>query len=89
MSPEQLLEQISALSSEYYDKCEEMGSISERKGYMWLELRAQCKTNGETDQKWAATADGRRENYLKFYLKGLSAKRSSLILRLKADQGAL
>ena len=89
MTPEQLLQQIGTLSDEYYALCEEAGGIAERKGTAWLELRGECKTNAECDQKWAATADGKRENYLKYYLKGVSAKRSSLILRLKADTGTL
>jgi len=84
-----LIEQISALSDEYYNICEEAGQIAERKGTAWLELRRQCKTNAECDQQWAATADGRRENYLKYYIKGVSAKRGALILQLRAEQGSL
>ena len=88
-TPENLLEEIGALSDEYYSMCEEMGQLAERKGVAWLELRKVCKTNAECDQQWAATADGKRENYLKWYIKGLQAKRGSLILRLRADTGSL
>ena len=80
---------ISDLSEEYYSLCEEMGQLAERKGEAWLVLRKECKTNAECDQKWAATADGKRENYLKWFVKGLQAKRGSLILRLKSEQGTL
>ena len=86
---ENLLNGIDALSTEYYSLCEEAGELAQRKGTAWLELRASCKTNAECDQKWAATADGKRENYLKFYIKGVQAKRGSLILRLRSEQGTL
>ena len=84
-----LLPQISDLSDAYYKACEEAGQIAERKGTAWLELRRECETNAECDQKWAATADGKRENYLKWFTKGLQAKRGALILQLKAEQGTL
>lgn len=89
MTPDQLLQKIGELSDEFYNVCEEAGSIAERKGYAWLEMRKNYKTNSECDQAWAATADGRRESYLKWYVKGLAAKRGSLILRLRAEQGQL
>ncbi len=89
MTPQELLNKISVLSDEYYTVCEEAGQIAERKGYAWLELRKKCSTNAEADQLWAASADGRREAFLKYYIKGLSALRGSLILQLKADQGSL
>lgn len=84
-----LIEQISVLSDEYYNLCEEMGQICERSGFAWLEMRKECATNAECDAKWAATADGKRENYLRWYIKGLQAKRGALILQLRAEQGSL
>lgn len=87
LTPRQLIEQINAVSDEYYKLCQEAAEISERKGTAWLELRRECKTNAEADQLWAASADGRRESYLKIYLRGLQAKRGSLVLEYKYNQG--
>lgn len=84
---ENLIEQINKISDEYFALSQEMATIAERKGYAWLDLRKNCKTNAECDQYWQATADGRRENYLKWYLKGLEKKRGALILTHKADVG--
>jgi hypothetical protein len=89
LTPRELVEQINALSDEYFKLTQEMASISERSGTAWLELRKQCKTNAEADQQWHATADGRRENFLKWYLKGLQAKRGALILEHKSNSGIL
>ena len=107
LTPNDLLEKISALSEEYYDMCDEMGQIAERKAYAWLEIKnnqyskeelkvfgetgaaKKPLTNAEVDKIWDSSADGRRENYLKWYIRGLSAKRSTLILQLKADTGTL
>ena len=80
-----LIEEINLISDETYAKCQEMADIAERKGLKWLEMRATCKTNAETDQKWNASPDGRRENYLKWYIKGLSAKRGALMLEFRAN----
>jgi hypothetical protein len=80
LTPRQLIEQINTLSDEYFKLAQEMAGIAERSGTAWLELRKQCKTNAETDQQWQATADGRRENYLKWYLRGLEKKRGALVL---------
>lgn len=89
LTPRALQEQINTISDEYFSLCQEMAEISERKGTAWLEMRSTCDTNAECDQQWNASADGKRENYLKWYLKGLSAKRSSLILEYKANNGQL
>jgi hypothetical protein len=65
-----------------------LAEIAERKGTAWLEIKQQReRTNAETDKLWEATADGRREAYLKIYLKGLQAKRGALILEWKSNNG--
>lgn len=86
---EKLIEDINTVSDEYFALSQELAAIAGRKGISWLELRKGCKTNAEADQAWDATADGRREAYLKIYLKGLQAKRGALILTWKADNGTL
>ena len=82
--------EIYTLSDEYYKCSTEMGEIAGRSGTAWLELRASCKTDKECDRKWDTTADGKREAYLKFYLKGLEKKISSLrmAIRILTGQGA-
>lgn len=79
-----LIKEINVISDELYKVCQEMGEIAERSGVGWLELRKTCKTNAEADQLWATTADGRRENYLKWYIKGLEKKRGALVLEHKS-----
>jgi len=89
ITPHQLMEQINEISELYFEKCQEAAEIAERKGLVWLEMRKLYKTNAETDQAWDASADGRRENYLKWFIKGLQAKRGALILEHKLNQGSL
>jgi hypothetical protein len=86
---EKLIELINKVSDEFYAMSQELAAIAERKGTEWLRLRRGCKTNAEADQTWNATADGRREAYLKVYFKGLQAKRGALILEYKANAGFL
>jgi hypothetical protein len=89
LTPEQLQGAINAISEDLYESCQEMAQIAERKGVAWLELRAACKTNGEADKLWDASPDGRRENHLKWAIKGLQAKRGALILEHKSNSGIL
>jgi hypothetical protein len=86
---EKLIEQINIISDELYKVSQEMAEIAERKGYAWLELRKECKTNAECDARWDATPDGRRENYLKWYIRGCQAKRGALMLEFRANNGTL
>ena len=86
MTPQILQQKINEISDEYFEVCQEMASISERHGAGWLEHRATCKTDNEAKMRWEATADGKREGYLKWYIKGLSAKRSALILEHRMNQ---
>lgn len=86
---EKLIEDINKASEEYYALSQELAGIAERKPMEWLEIRKIVKTNAETDQYWKATADGRREEYLKIYLKGLEKLRGAKILEYKANRGML
>lgn len=89
ITPALLTEQINKVSDEYFELSQELASIAERKGTAWLDMRKSCKTNAETEQLWAASPDGRRESYLKIYLKGLEKKRGALILEWKSNNGTL
>lgn len=87
LTPRQLQEEYSKISDELYEMCQEMATIAEKKGTAWLELRNECKTNAECDQRWAASELGKRENYLKWYIKGLQSKRGAMKQELQANSG--
>jgi len=89
LTPRQLIKSINSVSDEFFKLSMEMGNIAERKGTAWLELRSTCKTNAECDQKWSSLADGKRENYLRWYLKGLQAKRGALMMEHRSNTGML
>lgn len=85
---EPLIEKINEISDEYYELSQELAGISERKGTAMLDLLAEHKKRNIAETYWDATADGKREAYLKMYLRGLGAKRAALILTHKADMGS-
>ena len=85
---EKLIQQINEISDEGYKVSQELAEIAERKGTAWLALRKECKTNAECDAQWDATADGKRENYLKWLFKGLQMKRGALIMEWKSNNGS-
>lgn len=87
MTPLEVSKKIYDLSNSYYNAAMEMAEIAEREGTAWLELRATCRTDSETNRKWSATADGKRSAYLKFYLKGLERKISAMKLELRMLTG--
>lgn len=86
-NPLELSRDISRLSDDYYKAALEMGTISERSGFGWMELRRECKTDSETHKKWAATADGKREAYLRWYLKAVEKKVSAMKMELRILTG--
>ncbi len=90
MNPIEISRLISELSDSYYKASLEAGEIASRSGLGWLELRQTCKTDGECNRRWLASADGKREAYLKYYLKGVEKKVSALKLELRilTGQGA-
>lgn len=84
-----LVADINEISEEYFTLSQELAYIAERKATEWLNLRRSCKTNSETDYTWDATSDGRREAYLKIYLKGLEKLRGARVLEYRANSGQM
>ena len=66
---------------------QEAANIAGRTGLAWLELRKGVKTNAEADQIFAASPDGSRMAYLKYYIKGLQAKRGAILQEVKSNAG--
>lgn len=87
VTPRQLQDSLNAISEDLFAACQEMATIAEAKGTAWLELRKNCKTNAEADQTWDASEKGRRENYLKWWIKGLQAKRGAILQETRANSG--
>lgn len=86
---EKLIKLINEVSDEFYEKSMELAEIATRKASAWMEIRkVGSYTIAETDKIWEATEDGKREVYLRIYLRGLQAKRGALILEHKADSGS-
>lgn len=89
LTPVALQEQINSISEDYFKLSTELAEIAERKGTEWLKIRSGTKTNAEADQEWDSKPDGRREAYLKIYLKGLEKLRGARILEWKSNNGSL
>ncbi len=87
MTPRALQEKLNAISDESYRLHQEMATIVERSAEAKLELMKTCGSGKEVDMRYAATADGRRESYLRVYLRGLSHLRTSIIQEVKANSG--
>lgn len=85
LSPRELQDQLSAISDESFELHQELASIAERSASAKFILMETCKNGKEVDMRYANTEDGRRESYLKVYLKGLSHKRTALIMEMKAN----
>ncbi len=87
LTPALLEQAIQEISEESFILHQELASIVERAATVKLGLMGTSKSGKEVEMKYAATDDGKREAYLKIYLKGLSHKRTALILEYKANQG--
>ncbi len=87
LTPRQLQDQLTAISDESYEKHQELAELSMLAAEAKLELMKTCKNGKEVDMKYAATENGKREEFLKIYLKGLSHKRTALIMESKANAG--
>lgn len=87
--PEQLQEQLSAISEESFKLHMEAATLNSEMDTMWLGLRKECKTDKECDRKLGATEKGQRATYLKFYLRGLANKRTALIEESKNNRGSI
>ena len=87
LTPEQLANELNRISDESFELHQELATLNARMDTLWLELRNICKTDKETDRMLGATPDGQRATYLKYYLRGLSNKRTALIEESKNNRG--
>lgn len=87
-SPRELQDSLNMISDESFSLHQELASIVERGSDAKLELMKTAKNGKEVDFLYAATPDGKREAYLKIYLKGLGHKRTSIIQEIKANSGS-
>lgn len=88
LTPSQLQEQLNQISEESFELHQELASLSARSADAKFALMATSKNGKEVDMKYAATEDGKREIYLKTFLKGLSHKRSAIIMEIKSNSGS-
>ena len=88
ITPRQLQEKLNAISEHSYKLHQELADLTMKAADAKLELMKTCKSGKEVDMFYAATENGKRENYLKVYLKGLSHKRTALIMETKANSGS-
>lgn len=88
-TPRELQDQLNTISEESYQLHQELASISERAAEAKFKLMETSKNGKEVDMKYDNTPDGRREAYLKIYLKGLSHKRTALIMEAKANSDSV
>lgn len=86
-TPRQLQEALNKVSEESYALHQELAEIVERSADTKLELLKVCNSGKEVETRYAATADGKREAFLKVYLRGLSHKRTALLEESKANRG--
>jgi len=87
-TPRALQEKLTAISEESFEKHMELAGLVEKAADAKLELMKTCKNGKEVDMRYDATENGKRENYLKIYLKGLGHKRTALIYESKANSGS-
>ncbi len=83
MTPRQLSEEQLNLSAEYQKLSDELGTLTSKKDIAWLGMRAKAKSDKEADRLWGASQDGQRETYLRYYLKGLEKRMSSIRSHLR------
>ncbi len=88
LTPAQLLEEINKISDESYELHQELATLNSEMDGLWLELRKDCKTDKEADKRLGASLKGQRATYLKFYLRGLSNKRTALLEESKNNRGS-
>lgn len=87
VTPRQLQEQLTAISEESFALHQELAELSSKSADAKFDLMKDGSNGKRVDMLYAATETGKRENYLKIYLKGLSHKRTSIIQELKANSG--
>lgn len=87
LHPKENQDALTAISEESFALHMELASIVERAPDVKFELMKVCKNGKEVEMRYDATADGKREAYLKIYLKGLSHKRTAILEEIKANRG--
>ena len=87
VTPRQLQEQLNAISDESYKLHQELAELSSKSADAKFELMKDGSNGKRVDMLYAASVNGKRENYLKIYLKGLSHKRTAIIQETKANSG--
>jgi len=86
-TPRELQESLTTISEESFAKHQELATLVERSADAKLELMKTCGSGKEVELKYAGTEDGKREAYLRIYLRGLSHKRTSIISEIKTNAG--
>lgn len=87
LTPAQLQEQLTNISEESFELHMELATLALLSAEAKLELMKDSKSGKEVDMKYDATENGKREAYLKIYLKGLSHKRTAIIQEIKSNGG--
>lgn len=78
-----LSEELLRLSEGYQEASVELAGILSKKDTEWLELRKACSTDKECDRRWGASEGGKRESYLRYFLKGLEKRMSAIRAHLR------
>lgn len=88
LTPQQLQEQLNEISDESFAKHQELALLVQNGAMIKLGLMKTCKSGKEVDMNYAAMEEGKREAYLKIYLKGLSHKRTAILQEIKSNSGS-
>ena len=83
LPPRLLSEELLRLSEAYQESSKEAATVSSMKDTEWLELRKTCNSDKECDRRWGATENGKRDAYLRYYLKGLEKRMSAIRAHLR------
>ena len=88
-----LIEEITKISDEYFEKSQSLANIQLMKAEKWLEIKKMKDENGknisnaEVEIRWLATEPGKQEAYLKIMLKALEKRRGAFIIEYRAELG--
>lgn len=75
------------LSAEYARLSERLADILEKKTHIWLNIRADVKSDTAADRKWDSTEDGIQEMRLRLKLKAMEKEMSAIRSHLEVLQG--
>ena len=81
--PHELSERNLFLAREYRHASMELGRLKRDRAVKWLEIRKECKTDKEADNRWAATTEGQRELELTYLCKGYEKEMSAVKAHLR------